>query len=286
LKSGLPGFSVDEAAGPQAFPSFSITDSEFARFRTLVKELTGIHLTDVKKALVVARLGSRLRIRKLASFTAYHKLLADPNEAAELQMAIDLITTNETSFFREREHFDLIKTFVQELRPIPFPFRVWSAASSSGEEPYSLAMVLSDLLGVSEWEVLGTDISTRVLERAQRGIYPMERSAAIPKDYLHRYCLKGQGNYEGMFLVGKNLKAHTHFRQVNLCKPLPDLGLFDLVFLRNILIYFEVEQKRAVVESILTKMKPHALLVVGHSESLSGLTNRIIPVRTTVYRIA
>lgn len=278
--------STDTLKPSQTFPVFSITDAEFGRFQALVEDLTGIHLSDIKRALVVARLGSRLRYRKVNSFTAYYKLLSDPRESAELQMAIDLITTNETSFFREMEHFELLKEFIRDLRPVAFPFRVWSAASSSGEEAYSIAMVLSEILGASDWQVLGTDISTRVLERASRGVYPMERSGSIPQEYLHRYCLKGRGSYEGMFLVDKALKARTSFRQVNLCKPLPDLGSFDLVFLRNILIYFEAPQKRLVVESILEKMKPHAFLVVGHSESLNGISKRIVPVRTTVYRAA
>ena len=282
LSSGSPG---GEPALPDS-PAFAITDAEFARFQALVQEQTGIHLSEVKKALVVARLGSRVRLRQAMSFSGYYKILSNPRESAELQIAIDLITTNETSFFREKEHFELLKEHVRGLRPVPFPFRVWSAASSSGEEAYSIAMVLGDLLGASEWEVLGTDISTRILERARKGLYSLERSSTIPKDYLHRFCLKGQGDFEGMFLMGKALKARTSFRQVNLCQPLPDLGKFDLVFLRNILIYFQAEQKRIVVESILEKMKPQALLIVGHSESLNGITNRIVPVRTTVYRVA
>jgi len=282
--SALPSDSLGEESAKMRI--FSITDAEFARFQTFVQEQTGIHLSDIKKALLVARLSSRLRLRRAQTFAGYYKLLQDPREAEELQMAIDLITTNETSFFREVEHFELLKAFVRELRPVPFPIRVWSAASSSGEEAYSIAMVLTELLGAAEWEVLGTDISTRVLERARKGLYPMERSATIPADYLHRYCMKGQGTFEGMFLMGKALRSHTTFRQVNLCQPLPDLGKFDLVFLRNILIYFQAEQKRMVVESILEKMKPHALLFVGHSESLSGISNRITAVRTTVYRAA
>ena len=277
LSSGSP-------PGGQLPPAFSLSDAEFTRFQTLVQKLTGIHLTDVKKALVISRLSSRVRVRDAQSFSGYYKLLSDPSESEELQIAIDLITTNETSFFREMGHFDFLREFIQGLRPIPFPFRVWSAASSSGEEAYSIAMVLADLLGAAEWEVVGTDISTRVLERARKGLYPMERSASIPGDYLRRFCMKGQGTFEGMFLMGKALRSHTHFQHANLCQALPELGKFDLVFLRNILIYFQTEQKRIVVESILGKMKPHALLIVGHSESLSGVSNRIAAVRTTVYR--
>ena len=170
-----------------------ITDAEFGRFQSLVQQITGISLSDQKKALVVSRLGSRLRNRKLDNFTSYYKLLQDPGEADELQAAIDLITTNETSFFRESDHFKLLREYLQSLRPVPFPFRVWSAASSSGEEAYTIAMVLADALGSADWQVVGTDISTRVLERARKGLYPMERASTIPQELLRKFCLKGPG---------------------------------------------------------------------------------------------
>jgi chemotaxis protein methyltransferase CheR len=258
-----------------------ITDAEYARFQAFVRDATGINLTDVKKALVVARLGSRVRLRNTRTFAAYYKLLTDPAETEEFQTAIDLITTNETSFFREPAHFELLKEVAHRARG---PFRVWSAASSSGEEAYSIAMVLADTLGNAEWDILGTDISSRVLERARKGLYPLERSGSIPQDYLHRYCLRGRDQYEGQFLIGKSLRERTRFLQVNLCAPLPELGRFDVVFLRNILIYFELPQKRTVVESLLGAMKPEALLITGHSESLNGVTNRVASLRPTVYR--
>lgn len=258
-----------------------ITEAEYARFQAFVREATGINLTEVKKALVVARLGSRVRARNAQTFAKYYQIITDPNEATELQTAIDLITTNETSFFREPAHFDMLKEFARDARP---PFRVWSAASSSGEEAYTIAMVLAEVLGSGEWEVVGTDISTRVLERACRGLYPLDRSATIPTEYLRRYCLKGKDRYEGMFLIGRQLRDRTRFLQVNLCRPLPDLGKFDVVFLRNILIYFELQQKRAVVESIVRVMKPGAFLITGHSESLNGVTDRVASIRPTVYR--
>jgi chemotaxis protein methyltransferase CheR len=279
LKAGRPGPSA-----PVIQPS-AISDAEFARFQALVRDETGISLSDQKKALVVGRLGSRLRSRKVGSFTEYYRLISSPDEADELQMAIDLLTTNETSFFREPEHFQILKDFIRDLRPVRFPFRVWSAASSSGEEAYTIAMVLADVLGRAEWDVLGTDISTRVLAKAQRGLYPMERSAKIPPEYLRRFCLKGHGTHEGMFLIERSLRARAQFMQVNLCEPLPELGTFDVVFLRNLLIYFDAPQKRKVVEQIVRRMKPHALLLVGHSESLHGITDAVVPVRPTVYRV-
>lgn len=265
--------------------TLSITEAEFLRFRNLVLQETGIHLSDQKRALVVGRLGSRLRHRQIANFSDYYKLLQNPTEGDELQAAIDLITTNETSFFREADHFISLREYLRGLRPVPFPFRVWSAASSSGEEAYTLAMVLADQLGAAEWEVVGTDISTRVLERARKALYPMERAATIPPELLRRYCLKGQGKHEGMFLIDRPLRERVSFLQANLCQPLPRLGPFDVAFLRNVLIYFQVEQKRRVIESVLSQLKPGGLFIVGHSESLTGLYDGLQQLRPTVYRV-
>ncbi len=270
---------------PLATGSPAITDVEFGRIRTLVKQLTGINLSDQKKALVVGRLGNRLRHRGVSSFAEYLKILQDPSEKIELQTAIDMMTTNETSFFREPEHFRILADHIRGLRPVPFPFKVWSAASSSGEEAYTIAMVLSDLLGTADWQVLGTDISTRVLERARTGLYPMERSAGIPKELLHAHCLKGTGKQEGMFLVSRHLRQRVTFTQANLIQPLPRLGPFDVAFLRNVLIYFEPPQKKLVVDAVAGQVKPGGLLIVGHSESLTGLDHNLTPLRPTVYRV-
>ncbi|MBI3132362.1 MAG: methyltransferase [Acidobacteria bacterium] len=265
-------------------PQVTLSDVEFQRFRTLVHETTGITLSDLKKALVMSRLGSRLRHRKIRSFAEYYRVLKDPSEGDELQAAIDLITTNETSFFREPSHFDFLRNHLKSLRPVPRPFRIWSAASSSGEEAYTLAMVLADCLGPTEWEILGTDISTRVLERARRALYPIERSATIPKDYLSKYCLKGHGRHEGMFLIDRPLRARTSFMQANLCQALPEIGAFDVVLLRNVLIYFAPAEKRLVVESIARRLKPGGILMIGHSETLAGISDRFRPIQPTVYR--
>jgi chemotaxis protein methyltransferase CheR len=264
----------------------SLSDGEYARFQSLVLRETGITLSDQKKALVVGRLGSRLRNRRIATFSEYYRILQDPAEADELQAAIDLITTNETSFFREADHFQILRNHLHSLRPVPFPFRVWSAASSSGEEAYTLAMVLSDELGSADWRVVGTDISTRVLERARKAIYPMERAATIPKEFLQRFCLKGQGRHEGLFLIQRSLRERVSFHQANLCQALPRLGPFDVAFLRNVLIYFDVVQKRLVVDAVRSQLKPGGLLIVGHSESLTGISEGLIQLRPTVYRVA
>jgi chemotaxis protein methyltransferase CheR len=273
-----------EATPDSAAPT--ITDAEFIQFQTLLRGITGIHLSEFKKTLLVARLSGRLRARRARTFTEYYKLIRQPDESEELQLCINQLTTNETFFFREPEHFQILKQFIGGLRPVPSPFRIWSAASSSGEEAYSLAMVLADVLGGGRWDVLGTDISTRVLDRARAGLYPLERNGGIPQDYLHRFCLKGVGDQDGNLLIGKQLRERVQFAQVNLNDPLPDVGQFDVIFLRNILIYFQNDQKRKVVESVAQRLKPHGLLIVGHSENLMGITDRVRQVRPTVYHVA
>lgn len=272
-------------AGPFLHQPPAITDAEFTRIRTLIRDLTGINLSDQKKALVVGRLGSRLRHRKVATFGDYFRLISDPGETEELQTAVDLMTTNETYFFREPDHFDFLAEHVRSLRPAPLPFRVWSAASSTGEEAYTIAMTLAQVLGGGEWTVTGTDISTRVLERARKAIYPIERSRNIPSGLLKEHCLKGTGRQEGMFLVGQALRRRVSFHHANLIRPLPRLGPFDVAFLRNVLIYFEPPEKLKVVEAVASQIKSGGLLIVGHSESLTGLDHGLKPVRPTVYRV-
>ena len=282
-----PSMSLDRGAIQAPSRSFApINDGEFSRFQKLVLQVTGITLSDQKKALVEGRLGTRLRHRKVDNFTTYYQILQDPQEGDELQAAIDLITTNETSFFRESDHFNVLEGHIRRLMPVPFPFRVWSAASSSGEEAYTIAMVLSDLLGSADWQVLGTDISTRVLDRARTGLYPMERAATIPKAFLQRFCLKGQDRHEGMFLMSRSIRDRVTFTHANLCQALPRLGPFDVAFLRNILIYFEVPQKRRAVAAVMAQLKPGGLLIVGHSESLTGICEGLTALRPTVYRVA
>ncbi len=264
----------------------TLTDNEFAQIRDFIYRKTGISLGDGKKALVSGRLHKRLQYLGLPSFSEYFHLITDGMDPGELQMAIDLLTTNETYFFREEKHFEFIKGVVLPGLRRPISFRAWSAACSSGEEAYSLAMLLSDCLGAADWEIFGSDISTRVLEKARNGLYPLERVDRIPPNYLKRYCLKGTGEYSGMLLVDKQLRAKVRFAQINLISPLPELGRFDLIFLRNVMIYFDVETKRRVVEQLVKVLKPGGYLLIGHSESLLGVTQKLTMLRPSIYRYA
>ena len=259
-----------------------ISDLEFSRFRRLIYDVAGISFADSKRPLVASRLLGRLRVRNQASYSAYFKLITSPNEADELQTAVDLLTTNETYFFREQKHFDLLRRLLAERRPRG-EFRVWSAASSSGEEAYSIAMLLADCLGTGPWSVFASDISRRVLDRARIGHYPMERATNVPRDYLRRFCLKGIGPEEGTLLIAEELRERVRFEQVNLSQRLPDIGTFDVVFLRNVMIYFNNDTKREVVDRLVEKLVPGGYLLIGHSETLNGITDSVQPVAPAIY---
>lgn len=261
-----------------------ISDQEFSQFQRLIHQLAGISLSPAKKALVCGRLGKRLAQHHLHSYGEYFNLLTDRHHQDELQMAVDLLTTNETYFFREPKHFDFLRQQAVAAQKPGKPFRVWSAACSSGEEPYSIAMVLADLLGDGQWEVVASDISTRVLEKARKGHYPLERTSGISREHLSRYCLKGVGSQAGTLLVEKTLRSRVTFTQLNLSKPLPALGEFDLIFLRNVMIYFDMETKRQVVQRMLPLLRPGGHFLVGHSESLNGVVDTLQAIAPAIYR--
>ena len=266
----------------------AISDGEFASFRRFIFDMAGITMSDSKKALVSGRLAKRLQHHGLPSYEAYFKLLQSGQHPGEVQQAVDLLTTNETYFFREARHFELLREAAEAARPklrAGSPFRVWSAACSSGEEPYSIAMVLADVLGNAPWEITASDISTRVLERARLGHYPMERASHVPQDYLRRFCLKGIREQAGTLLVERALRQRVQFRQVNLNTDLPaDLGSYDVVFLRNVMIYFNGDTKREVVARVISRLKPGGTFFIGHSESLHEINDTLRTVMPSVYR--
>jgi chemotaxis protein methyltransferase CheR len=261
----------------------AITDQEFAQFQKFIFESAGITLSPAKKALVSGRLARRLDLSNSGSYGEYFRLLSSGKVPQEVQMAIDLLTTNETYFFREPKHFDFLRRQVAQF-PISQPLRIWSAAGSTGEEAYSIAMMLEDLRSGHPWEITASDISARVLQRAKAGHYPMERARHVPQDYLRRFCLKGEGQQEGTMLVDKGLRNRVKFLQVNLNETLPNIGSFDIVFLRNVLIYFNGETKRKVVARVLSTLQPGGWLLIGHSESLHGVNDTVQAVAPSIYR--
>ena len=271
-------------SGAAAPAPVSISDSEFAAIRQWLHQAAGISLSEQKRALVMGRLAARLRHHGLARYGDYFDLLRGGTRPDELQTALDLLTTNETHFFREPKHFDFLRETIVAQHPGGRPFRVWSAASSSGEEPYSIAMTLAAALGEAPWEIVASDLSSRVLDRARAGHYPMARAHSIPGKYLRQYCLKGIGPQEGTFLVAPELRRRVQFVQINLVEAVPELGSFDAIFLRNVMIYFDPPTKRGVVARLLPRLRPGGYLLIGHAESLHGVSDDARPVMPSVYR--
>ena len=263
--------------------SFELTDHEFSLFQRFFFDQAGIALSSQKKILLVGRFNRRLNELGLDSFQQYYDIVSAPENATERQRAIDLITTNETYFFREEQHFKWLReTIVPEQKGERL--RVWSAACSTGEEPYSIAMTLHDRLGPQGWEITASDISSRVLAHAARGLFPMERVRGMPPAFLKRYCLRGQGEYEGHLLVEKSLRDRVTFRQLNLLSLPSDLRNFDVAFLRNVIIYFDTPTKLKVVRAVANTLRKDGWLFLGHSESLFGMDLPLQLVAPSVYR--
>ena len=262
-----------------------ITDQEFKLFQRLIYKIAGISLSDAKKVLLVGRLAKRLRQYELSTFTAYYRMLSAGDHPEELQTMVDLLTTNETYFFREPQHFEFLRDEIIAKRNSPAVFRVWSAASSSGEEIYSIAMTLAEAMPNTPWEVVGSDISTAVLAKAVAGHYSLARTEGIPPGLMRKYCLKGVRSNAGTFLIAPELRKKTNFYQINLMHPIEaDIGEFEVIFLRNVMIYFDPETKAKVVHNLLPRLKSGGHLIIGHSETLNAITNRVVSVRPTIYR--
>jgi chemotaxis protein methyltransferase CheR len=278
---GTAAVAVPAGTEPPGAPLMS--DAEFAQFQRFIHEAAGISLGSPKKAMVAARLAGRVQSCGAKSYGEYLRLLKDGGAQQELQTAVDLLTTNETYFFREPKHFDFLREILTGQAGAR-ALRVWSAAGSTGEEAYSIAMLLQDCLPGSPWEVVASDISTRVLERARTGHYSTARTNHMPPDYLRRFCLSGRGPQAGTLLIERSLRSRVRFLQVNLNARLPQLGQFDVVFLRNVLIYFDMRTKQQVVRRVLDTLRPGGWLFIGHTETLSGVCDTLERVSPAIFR--
>lgn len=279
----------DFAAG---LPDAKLSDTEFELFRGLVYTHAGIALGPHKRHLLHARLSRRLRALGLGSFKAYYDYLVDPAHADEVVRFVNAITTNKTDFFREPHHFTYLaerwagERQAEASRGGSRRLRVWCAASSTGEEPYTIAMVLSEAGMVPPaWDlkILASDIDTDVLGQASEGIYSMERVAPIPEPLLKRYFLRRVGE-KAAVRVRPELRDLITFRQVNLVEcPWPFRGPFDLIFCRNTLIYFDREKQRSILERLVAVLRPGGVLFLGHAESIFGLVEGLTHLGNTIY---
>jgi chemotaxis protein methyltransferase CheR len=271
-----------------------LRDREFRLFQGLIRREAGIWLSDAKKPLVEARLNRRVREIGLTDYGAYFERVEASND--ERAQMLDNISTNETRFFREPKQFAFLDQEVfpkwrelGESRARPKRVRVWSAGCSTGEEPYSIAMLMASHFPASEgWvsEIVASDLSNRVLAIAREGVWPIERAADIPIEYRKAYMLRGTRSEEGRMRVHPILRTMIDFRRINLYDTHYGLqGPFDLVFCRNVMIYFDRDSKDAVVERLMQLLSAAGYLLLGHAESLTGSTHDLQNEIPTVYRI-
>jgi chemotaxis protein methyltransferase CheR len=264
----------------------SMTRKTFARFRTLIYQLSGIALGEGKEGLVRSRIGKRMRALGLVDYDEYLEQLMADVTGDEIIQLLDVISTNVTSFFREESHFQLLseigKQWVAEKRT---RLRLWSAACSTGEEPYTMAMTLLHASEgtVSDLKILATDLSTRALDAARAGIYSSDKVASISREFRAHYFDRDPRR-PSFLRAGTELRRTVSFARLNLAEvPFPMSGPFDAVFCRNVMIYFDAEVRRRLLAQIQKLLRPGGYLFVGHSESLSGLTAGLRSVQASVY---
>ncbi len=266
-------------------------DSEFDFIRSLVYERSRISLSTDKRELVTARLGKRLRATQLQSIGEYCELLKSPDAEGELSNLIDAISTNHTFFFRENAHFDYLRQTVLPEMKARAPkerwshFRVWSAACSSGEEPYSIAITLAESLTGWPWQIEATDISHRILAKAEAGIYRDETVDRLPAATIQTHFQRGFGPQEGHYRIKAPLRQQVTFRHLNLLEGEPPFReAFQVIFCRNVMIYFDRPTQEELVNKLSRRLVPGGYLFVGHAESLTTIRHPLQTIRPAVYR--
>jgi len=261
-----------------------MTEREFKKLSELIYERCGIKLGPEKKTLLQARLGKVLRKEGLPSYEAYYRKVVMDRTGRELVRLIDLVTTNFTQFFREAQHFNFLREHVlKEMKRMGARgIYIWSAACATGEEPYSIAILLLESKEIAGWrrEVLASDVSAQALEFAREGVYPQERLKGIPPEWREKYFEEVEGGYR----VKEKVKGMVDFRRLNLLSPPPWRSCFDVIFCRNVMIYFDRPTKQRVLGHLWQALKPGGYLFVGHAESLFNLGDGFRYVRPAIYR--
>ena len=273
----------------------AINETNYDFIRRLVYEHSRINLGADKKELVARRVHKRLQVLNLGDYDAYCDLLRSPAGEGELTDLLDVISTNVTDFFREPQHFDylrdhLLPAWVRQSGRGGKPFRIWSAACSSGEEPYTIGITLAEFArgnpSFTSWRVEASDISTRMLEHGSKGVYRAERVRLPAPEWLPRYFQRGLGKSEGFYRVKAELRQRVSFHHVNLFQDgYPVAAGLEAVFCRNVMIYFDRETQENLVQRLCRQLAPGGHLFVGHSESLIGIRHRLKCVQPSVYRL-
>ena len=265
----------------------ALTEKEFATVSALAREQFGLELGMGKEPLAAARLGKLMRKRGFKVFRDYYRHVQSDQTGEALVELIDELTTNHTSFFREPAHFDFLvhHVFADQARRVPM--RIWSAACSTGEEPYTIALMAREHLGAQSPvlpAILATDISTRVLETAREGIYRANRFQDGVAPWLRKHLMRGEERWQGWYRMRPEILEMVHFRRVNLIEPLPDVGRFTVIFCRNVMIYFSRTTQEQLVNRLVACLEPGGYLFVGHSESLTGIQHGLQQIQPAVYQ--
>lgn len=263
-----------------------LTESQFRKVSELIYQLSGIHLKTGKEALVRSRLMKRLRALKMSTFDEYLKYLESAEGKTELGHMVDVMTTNKTSFFREQEHFTYLK---EKILPVltDRKLRFWTTACSSGEEAYSLAIVLRECIpdiDMRDIKILATDISTRMLEKARKGIYTTDVVRDLPPQLLIKYFDRVQEGYVSAWQIKENVKKLIRIAWLNLMGPWPMKGLFDVIFCRNVMIYFDRPTQQRLIDRLWGVLKTGGYLFVGHSEGLSSISHKFRYIKPAIYQ--
>ncbi|HEX2974862.1 MAG TPA: protein-glutamate O-methyltransferase [Bacteroidales bacterium] len=271
----------------------NMTDEDFSRLSSFVYNELGIKMPYPKKVMLQCRLQKRVNDLRLSSFTEYLEFVfSKEGQEEEMIKMIDLVTTNKTDFFREPSHFDYLRDIVLpeliESRPSRKTIRIWSAACSSGEEPYTIAIVLMDFLEKypeADFEILGTDISMRILQRAALAIYTEYRVAGIPLEMKRKYFLRSKTPAEKTVRLIPEIRAKVSFQRMNLMDSYYDVDKdFDIIFCRNVLIYFDRPSQQSVINKLATSLRPDGHFFLGHSESITNMKVPLRQIKPTIFR--
>jgi chemotaxis protein methyltransferase CheR len=264
-----------------------ISDQEFEQFRRLAYEQAGLALQSGKQHLVTARLAKKVRELNLGSFQEYYLHITRDRTGAALASMIDALTTNYTSFLRERAHFDFLAEVILPQIHVRHKIAIWSAACATGEEPYSIAFWLLEKLGIRaahRISITATDISTQALKTARAGIYPAERFEDVPRHWLPAYLLQGRRQWQGSYRVKPEIQRLIQFRRLNLTEQSLQVGRYPVIFCRNVMIYFDKPTQQHLVEKLTACLEPGGYLFIGHAESFTGIRHSLQYICPAVYR--
>ncbi len=283
---------------PGSTPSLSLpaeglqclSEGEFRTLATFIESELGIRMPETKKVMLESRLLKRLRHLGLPDYEAYIRFVfSEEGRASELINMIDAVTTNKTDFFREAEHFDfLLERILPSLGTSGAARRFWSAGCSTGEEPYTLAMVLEEFREKTpafSWSIFASDLSTKVLDKAIEGVYTAEQAEPIPLSFKKKYLLRSKDREQGLVRIKPEIRSRMTFARINFKdRAWPVEGLFDVVFCRNVIIYFERKTQEEIIGRLLQRVRPEGWLILGHSESVAGMNLPMRSIAPTVYR--